>query len=75
MKKFFVILLAAAVLFFGGVYFLYQPPADRFPATTRINNIDVTGLTIDEAEKKITESRTNRDFQFIYNKVTRVSEN
>ena len=68
MKKFIALLLLAVVLFFGGVYFLYQPPADRFPAKTRINNIDVTGLTIEEAEKKITESRTNRDFQFIYNK-------
>ena len=40
MKKFIALLLLAVALFFGGVYFLYQPPADRFPATTRMVQVN-----------------------------------
>ena len=66
MKRVIFILFGIIVLFFAGVYLLYQPAIDKFPASTRLNGIDVSGLTVEEAEDKVTEKWNSKDFTFAY---------
>ena len=70
MKKFLIALLVlivvAAGAVFGTAYYLYGRTPDRFCPHTRINGLDVSGLTADEAEAKLTEHVRDRAFGFIY---------
>lgn len=66
MKKVIAIVIGIIALFLAGVAFLYQPPKDKFPANTTVNGTDVSGLSIGDAEKKVSESLTGKDFVFEY---------
>ena len=48
-----IIVIIALALY--AVYFLYTPSADKFPDKTSINGIDVSGLSLKQAEKKMAE--------------------
>ena len=66
MKRIIFIIVGLVAVFFAGVYLLYQPQEDVFPETTVINGIDVSGMKIEDAEKKLSDSRADRDFSFVY---------
>lgn len=65
MKRKIIIIIAALVAaFFISVNFMYQPNGKFYNKTT-VNNIDVSNLTIREAEKKLSEE-WNKAFTFQY---------
>ena len=66
MKRAFIIVIGIAALFLAGVEFLYHPPVDKFPARTVVNGTDVSGLSIKEAEKKVSAGISSRNFEFSY---------
>lgn len=68
MKRIFSItaLLIAAILLFMAVYYLNEAVPAKFPAHTIINDIDVSELSLEDAEKKLSEDRSSREFTFDY---------
>ena len=66
MKRAFIIAIGIVALFLAGVGFLYHPPTDKFPANTVVNGTDVSGLSIKEAEKKVSAGISSRSFGFSY---------
>ena len=59
-----IIVIIALALY--AVYFLYTPSADKFPDKTSINGIDVSGLSLKQAEKKMAEDWNSKSFSFNY---------
>ena len=59
-----IIVIIALALY--AVFFLYKPPTDKFPDKTYINKVDVSGLTVKQAKKKMTEDWNSRSFSFNY---------
>ena len=49
------LLVIALFIFFISIYFIYNKPVDKYYKYTYINGIDVSGLTVKEANKKLTE--------------------
>ena len=49
------LLVIALFIFFISIYFIYNKPVDKYYKYTYINGIDVSGLTVKEANKKLKE--------------------
>jgi len=60
------ILIGLAAVAGAGIYFLYDPEPEVFPPYTKINNVDVAGLTPDQASAKIAETMSEKPFSFEY---------
>ena len=54
-KKIILSIIVIIALALYAVYFLYTPSTNKFPDKTSINGIDVSGLSLKQAEKKMAE--------------------
>ena len=69
-KKVLLILLSVVIVItgaiFGAAYYLYGRDPDVLLPYTKINGIDVSGLTAKEAEDKLSEDVRGKSFCFVY---------
>lgn len=70
MKRAIIILIVLIVGIGASVFaadkYLYKVTLDKFPAYTRINGVDVSDMTVEEAGAKVSESYSSRNFSFGY---------
>ena len=73
-KKLLIILFLVLFLFafFVSIYFIYDKPTNKFHKYTYINNIDVSGLTIEKAKNKITSDWNSNKVVISYNNVSEI---
>lgn len=65
-RKIIIIIIVAVTAVLSAVYFLYTPPQDKFPAKTVVNGVDVSGLSVKQAEKKLTKEWRGKEFTFVW---------